>query len=916
MQLGGAMSGFWSIRCGWFLGIAIGSVSVCSANCAIGQSPVPSAIAQITPDGTLPNNSSVTRESNIFNITGGTSAGNNLFHSFEQFSVPTGSTAYFNNAVDIQNIISRVTGKSISNIDGLIQANGTANLFLMNPNGIIFGPNASLNIGGSFLATTASSFKFPDGSFFGATPSSQDQPLLTITAPVGLNMGSNPGTIQVQGPGHEIKYEDLTKEGERPRFDTSFTGLQVKPGKTLALVGGNVSLKGGVLTSEAGRIEIGSFDSNQLVNLVPVQEGWKLGYEGTPSFRDILFSGKAFVNTTGDGSGSIAVAGRNINFTSQSILLADTLGDKNGGEISIVGDSIVFNQSSISSNTFSSGNAGQIKLDANNIKIENKSSASIQTGNRGDAGNINIRANSLTIESESALASITQANSTGKAGDINITVKGPLAIASAGIVTDTFGTGNAGKISINANSLRIEDSRVSSTVVNASQAGEINLNVADSLAIKGTDITTGTSGTGDAGKISINANSFQFEDGGVQSNTEKNSTGKAGEININVADSLELSNNAGISTDSLSQGDAGKIDIRANSFLLENSGVGSNTQGSGTAKAGEMNITVADQFTIKTAGAQTNTLNNVTAGDLKVRAKTLVLDNGGGLEVLSTGNGDAGNLTIVADTIKLERDSAIRATTTSANGGNLQLNVAKLLLLRGSSRISASGGTENAGGNGGNITINVPKGFIVTVKNENSDITANAFNGKGGNVIINATGIFGIAPLSRQDLERLNPHIEPRQISTNDITAISQRSPTLNGQVTINTPNVDLNRGLVQLPTNLVDASQQIDTSCNPNSRQRASSFVITGRGGLPPNPINELLESDAVLVDWISLKPSTEKRSTASVTTKASTATPEPIVEATGWVINKKGEVVLTANPPTTTPHSPWLTPASCRAS
>ncbi|MEI2577559.1 two-partner secretion domain-containing protein [Scytonema sp. PRP1] len=915
MQLGGAMSGLGRIRCGWFLGIAIGSVSVCSANCAIGQSPLPSAIAQITPDGTLPNNSSVTRESNIFNITGGTSAGNNLFHSFEQFSVPTGSTAYFNNAVDIQNIISRVTGKSISNIDGLIRANGTANLFLMNPNGIIFGPNASLNIGGSFLATSASSFKFPDGSFFGAVPSSQDKPLLTITAPVGLGMGSNPGTIQVQGPGHEIVYEELSKEKPRPKIDTTFTGLQVRAGKTLALVGGNVSVEGGVLRSPAGRIEIGSFDSNGVVNLLPVQEGWKLGYEGTPSFRDIQFSDKAFVNTTGNGSGSIAVAGRNINFTGQSILLADTLGDKNGGEISIVGEQIVFNQSNISSNTFSSGNAGQIKLDANNIKFENRSSASIQTWDSGDAGNIKIRANSLGIKGNSGFVSITTENSTGKAGDINITVKGPLMIVDTGIVTNTSGTGNAGKITINTNSLQIEHSNVSSRVVNAGKAGEINLYVADSLAIKRTDITTDTSGTGDAGKINIYANSFRLEDAGVVSQTRENSTGKAGEININVADSLELPYSGGINTNTKSPSDAGKINISANSFLLENSAVLSNTEGSSTGKAGEINITVAGAFTIKKAGAQTNTFGSGNAGDLKVRAKTLVLDNGGGLEVLSTGNGDAGNLTIVADTIKLEHDSAIRATTTSGNGGDLQLNVAKLLLLRDGSSISATAGTENAGGNGGNITINVPKGFIVTVRGENSDITANAFNGKGGNVRINASGIFGIAPLSRQDLEKLNP-TDPRQIPTNDITAISQTSPTLNGQVTINTPNVDLNRGLVQLPTNLVDASQQIDTSCNPNSRQRASSFVMTGRGGLPPNPITELLNSDAVLVDWISLKPSTEKRSTASVTTKPSTPIPEPIVEATGWVINKNGEVVLTANPPTTTPHSPWLTPASCRAS
>ncbi|WP_414586039.1 filamentous hemagglutinin N-terminal domain-containing protein [Scytonema sp. PCC 10023] len=768
-----------------------------------------SALAQITPDGTLPNNSVININGKIFDITGGTQAGRNLFHSFQEFSVLRGNEAHFNNAVDIQNIISRVTGSSISNIDGLIQVVGNANLFFINPNGIIFGPNARLDIGGSFIASTASSINFADGTQFSAKPS-QNPPLLTITAPLGLNMGSNPGKITVQGSGHEIDYGDFVKEGPRDQVDTAAfpPGLKVKPEKTLALVGGEVSLEGGVLTSPAGRIEIGSFDSNQVVNLVPVQEGWKLGYEGTPNFRDIQFFDQALVNTTGNGSGSIAIRGSNINFTSESILLADTLGDKNGGEISIFGKEIVFDRSAIGSNTFSSGNAGQIKLDATNINFKNRSSASIQTANSGNAGNINITANSLGIEGESALVSITTENSKGKAGDINIEVADRMESKNTGITTDSKGTGDAGTINISANSLSSQISGIKSTVSNTGEPGEINLNVTGSLELRRTGVETNTSGASDAGKININANSLLIENSQVNSRTEEKSTGNAGEISV-TAESLKIIN----------------------------------------------------------------------------------LDNNPDLVGIS-------------------------ATSRTGNGGNINLNIGKLLLLRGKSSISTTAGAPGSGGNGGNITINVRNGSIVTVPNENSDITANTYGGSGGKITINSSGIFGIKQPTQEELERLSTNgiteINPGNSRTNDITAISQTDPSFNGQVTINTPGFEPSKGFVELPTVLVDTFSLIDTSCGTFAGKEGSEFTITGRGGLPPSPY-EPLSTDVVWSDTRLAAITAQQQRSETTTPKPLSKQPNsmPIVPATGWVFDGKGHVTLISH--TSSSSSSGSTPAAC---
>ena len=146
--------------------------------------------AQIISDTTLPSNSYVEYEGNTNRIEGGTIKGSNLFHSFEQFSVLTGNEAYFNNNINIQNIIISYTGKSISNIDGILKANGTAN-FSANPNGIIFGNNAKLKYGGSFLATTANQINFADDTKF-STNNPQPNPLLTVSVPIGLQINSNP----------------------------------------------------------------------------------------------------------------------------------------------------------------------------------------------------------------------------------------------------------------------------------------------------------------------------------------------------------------------------------------------------------------------------------------------------------------------------------------------------------------------------------------------------------------------------------------------------------------------------------------------------------------------------------------------------------------------------------------------------
>jgi filamentous hemagglutinin family protein len=285
------------------------------------------ALGQVTPDGSL---NTVVRTDNgsDFAIEAGEQVGDNLFHSFRDFSVPTGGSATFNNGSTVRNIIGRITGGNASTIDGLIRANGVANLFLINPSGLIFGANAALDIGGSFMGSTADRIRFADGIEFRTT---QARPLLTVSTPIGLRYSANSGAIRVSGRGNNLALDPdsfaIVRES-RP------VGLQVDSGRTLALVGGAVSLQGGNLTASSGRIEIGSVQQGW-VTLIPTNSDWRLDYGGLDRFSNIQLSNAASIDVSGNGSGNVQIQGRNIRLAEGSGILAITEQNLSGGRLSL-----------------------------------------------------------------------------------------------------------------------------------------------------------------------------------------------------------------------------------------------------------------------------------------------------------------------------------------------------------------------------------------------------------------------------------------------------------------------------------------------------------------------------------------------------------------------------------------------------
>ena len=771
--------------------------------------------AQVRTDGTV--NTQVNQNGNVAEITGGQTSGGNLFHSFQDFSVNTGNEAFFNNAESIDNILSRVTGGNISNIDGLIRANGSANLFLINPAGIVFGDGASLNIGGSFYGSSATSILFEDGEFSAADL--DNQPLLTVNAPIGLSFRDNPGDVSV-----------------------SADGLFVNSGETLALLGGNVNFNGGIAgfaiantinTTDPGvTLEVGGITE---AGTVAIEANDSLSFPDNTARGDVSITNNSFLTTTSSEAGAINIYARNFDLNTDSRItngIFSNSGNANAqaGDITInaTGNVVLDGEGSvrfpiaertevaIRNNVFPSGvgNAGDINISANNISLLNAAEIGSSLANQGSTGNINLNAiENILIDGASITNEITE-DARGNVGDINITantfdtLNPSIALESINSVVSGV-SDNTGNISITAEVFN-HSGTIVSEVSGMGNSSDIIINVNNAVSL------TGDPGADDPGLI--------------QTTVEGEAVGNSGSIEIQTTD-LSLTSPPGIQTQNAGEGDGGNVNITADDIVVDNSQVSTNSDAT-------IFTELFDLF-----GLSGSNIGN--GGDINISANSLSVLNGGDINASAEGMGDGGDINIVVrDRIlnngRIRSDVGFVSTDSNGNGGNITIDTSNL---RVNGTISAS---TFAQGNAGNTIINATEAVEV----ENGAVIANqalfSSTGNAGNLTIETTelsvnsgGLILVNTLSGGNAGNLTIR------ATNSIDIRGMDEDNFRSGLFVNAQNEDGSSGELNIFTqNLTVADgAAINVGNFPNSE---ASFSDPGTG----EPGNLNIQADSLNVE------------------------------------------------------------------
>lgn len=650
------------------------------------------AIAQILPDATLGNPSVVNFDADIRRVAGGERAGGNLFHSFDRFNVRTGEIVHFDNPPTVDRIVTRVTGGQVSHIDGLIRSNGSADLFLINPSGLIFGGDARLEVGGSFIGSTADGLLFSNGGFYSATEPN-DPPLLEIGVPIGLQWnGSGSGRIQVLGSGHQVRVP-ISDTGLPPAFPPNPSELSVETGNDFILIGGDVLFDGGQLGAESGTIELGSV----LEGVVSWEEG-KLDYSQVVRSGQIELFSRSSLDVSGSPSGSIGIHAGSLDVNGGSLLVAQNRGVAPGGDIRVSASTAQFSgvstelgvpvTTALDNHTIASGSGGNILVFAQSLGIRDGAEFSARTFGTGESGNIQVESSTIEIEG------------------LFFVSEDFLVLSSLNSIA--FGSGNAGNIELFGEraSLR-EGGSISSVTAGEGNSGDLLVRVG---LIELTDGPTGRN---------------QF--GGLTTATVGN--GDAGDLKI-VTERLSLEEGNAIDSSTFSGGDAGNLEIVASEAIVVRPGIEPTVISSSALPFELESLRVVLGIPPRPEGD---------SGSVTLIAPHVEVSGGNSsISVRHEGTGDAGNLNIHAQMVRLNRGGRLTAATSSGRGGNITLDGNVVWLSRGSQITTSAGGI----GNGGNITLELDVALIL----EESDIIADALEGVGGNVQITTPGLFANRP--------------------------------------------------------------------------------------------------------------------------------------------------------------------------
>jgi filamentous hemagglutinin family protein len=681
----------------------------------LSQAAVPSTI---TGDGTL--GTTVTQSGTIHTITGGNRPGNgpNLFHSFDRFSIGTGDTASFSGPAGITNILSRVTGGQRSEIDGRLQSTiEGAHLYLLNPSGVMFGPNASLDISGSFHVSTADYLGFTDGAKFSANLGQAS--VLTVAEPAAFGfLGNMPAAITIQG-----------------------SRLQVPAGNALSVVGGDIEIVGsGPLTAASvptlgapsGRIQLASVASPGELAFSPLELAPDLQVDGFTRLGRMALSQGALVTvgTAGDRhAGTIAVRGGQLRLSSGSTLSATTSGSGAGGHIVVTAPTVSL-------------------MDGGRLE------AGPAVGSGGDGGPITVQAGTLTLTNRGTITTRADPDSGGNAGPITVQA-GTLTLSDRGLIESSTGNrsrGNSGTIAV--------------------QAGTLTLT--DGGRIVG---STGVGSRGDGGEIALQVGTLTLTDGGSISTTT-GGAGRGGPLTVSAREAIVITGQ----------------DRGGNPSRLSSSAVGS---GAG--------------------------------GLMVVTAPRLSLDSGGTIRANSTGEGAAGTILLqVGDTFR-SANGHVTTFAERAGGGAIVLTAGRRVLLHDSELATS---VQGGGSDAGNVTLDAP-----VVVAEGSQMVANAFAGRGGNIGIRAEVLLA-DPASL--------------VSASSALGIS-------GTVDIQAPVTSLSGTLAPLPQTFVSVTTLLPARCAVRYRGGTVSSIVLGRrdglplepGGVLPSPLalEERLVADPALL-------------------------------------------------------------------